>query len=147
MSEEFKEYGEELVKKVVEEFEEIIDFTVDKVVERREFLRGIALGLFYGIVGNLFVQHWYPVFEGIVLRTFDEIFWANLIIFVVALSLIAIATAKLYSTMKQYKTSLDELADQRKKLTDMKLKRDMKKLAEKQLKALNEAYPTKDESK
>ena len=37
---------------------------LDAIQQRADFLKGVAIGLFFGIVGNMFVQHWYPVFEG-----------------------------------------------------------------------------------
>ena len=54
--------------------------------------RGIALGLVYGIIGNLFVQHWYPLFERVILCNFDIVFWSNLPVCAFALFLILCVT-------------------------------------------------------
>lgn len=50
-----------------------------------DFTKGIALGLFYGIVGNIFVQFLYPTVEGIILRQFEWPFLGNAIIAIFSL--------------------------------------------------------------
>lgn len=62
------------------EFEEIrknYELWLGEHLSNIGLFRGIALGLVYGIIGNLFVQHWYPLFERVVLGNFDILFWSN----------------------------------------------------------------------
>jgi divalent metal cation (Fe/Co/Zn/Cd) transporter len=65
---------------------------------RIDLVRGVALGLLYGIIGNLFVQHWYPIFEGLVLKKYDSIFWADVILAILILAVIIYTT---YSYSRQ----------------------------------------------
>lgn len=60
---------------------------------RIDFTRGIALGLIYGIIGNLFVQFFYAVVESLVLKKYDG-FVENAIISVVALLVILYVTIR-----------------------------------------------------
>jgi hypothetical protein len=66
--------------KVLERLKETMSVLVEGHRRRIDLVRGIALGLLYGIIGNLFVQHWYPVFEGLVLGKYDLTFSANVIV-------------------------------------------------------------------
>jgi hypothetical protein len=50
--------------------------------QEKFLLRGVALGLFYGIIGNMLVSHYYEVFRGIVIWQFDTLFWTNLVVFI-----------------------------------------------------------------
>src|SRR4030042_6250204 len=53
-----------------------------------DFTKGIAYGLFYGIIGNIFVQFLYPTVEGIILWNFASPFLWDAIIAMVSLGLI-----------------------------------------------------------
>ncbi len=102
------------------------------------FIRGIALGLFYGIIGNLFVQFWYSVFESLILRQFNEIFWVNLILSVSLGIVIIIQTWQLWRMFKDAEHKLQiakeagdaarftlkemELSERKKKLEDVETK-------------------------
>lgn len=46
--------------------------------QKVDFVRGIALGLFYGIVGNLLVSYFHGLFQGLVAWQFDVLFWGGL---------------------------------------------------------------------
>lgn len=65
---------------------------------RIDLVRGVALGLLYGIIGNLFVQHWYPIFEGLALGKYEAVFWADVIVAPIVLAVIIYTT---YSYSRQ----------------------------------------------
>jgi uncharacterized membrane protein len=74
--------------------------------ERRlDVATGIAYGLIYGIIGNLFVQFFYPVVEKLLLQTFDVVFEVDLIVSTLALIVIVITSIKL---RRQLRTLSDE---------------------------------------
>ena len=82
-------------KEFLEDFEEFEKEYLERAethLRKIDFTKGIALGLLYGIIGNLFVQFFYPVVEGIILQKFDVLFWSNLVISLIALSIIILAT-------------------------------------------------------
>ena len=84
-----KEDKEEL--EALEEFEKGYLKRAEEQRRRIDFTKGIALGLFYGIIGNLFVQFFYPVVESLVTEQYS--FVANVIISISALVAIVLATA------------------------------------------------------
>lgn len=89
-------------KEFLEAFEEFEKEYLERAETHRkkiDFTTGIALGLLYGIIGNLFVQFFYPVVEGIILQKFDVLFWSNLVISVIALSVIILATLSFRSQL------------------------------------------------
>jgi phosphotransferase system glucose/maltose/N-acetylglucosamine-specific IIC component len=65
-----------------------------EITRRMDFTKGLALGLIYGIIGNLFVQFFYPVVEAIVSGKFDMLFVTNSIVSAVSLSMLLIITWK-----------------------------------------------------
>ena len=67
---------------------------LQQIIIRQEFIRGVAIGLFYGIVGNIIVQHYHKAFERFMLGELNTLLWANLIVFVLAFATIVIATMK-----------------------------------------------------
>ena len=82
-------------EKEIEAYEEFEKEYLERVeLQRRkiDFTKGIALGLLYGIIGNLFVQFFYPVFEGVILEKYDVLFWSNLVISAIALGIILLVT-------------------------------------------------------
>ena len=60
------------------------------------------MGLLYGIIGNLFVQFFYPVVESLVLRQYDG-FIENVMISAVAFVIILCVTIKLRGQLTEYK--------------------------------------------
>jgi tetrahydromethanopterin S-methyltransferase subunit G len=91
--EDYKKFLEELEKKyfgLAEEHRRRIDLT-----------RGVALGLTYGIIGNLFVQHWYPVFEGLVLGKYETLFGANVVVCGFSLGIILYVTIRFRRQLKE----------------------------------------------
>jgi nitrate/nitrite transporter NarK len=69
---------------------------------RIDLSKGVALGLLYGIIGNLFVQFFFPVVESLVIGEYDMLFLSNVIISVVALAVILYATIKFRSQLTEY---------------------------------------------
>lgn len=72
--------------------------------QRTYLIQGVALGLFYGIVGNILVSHYYGVFEGLAKAEYGNVFLASLIILIVGLVLIIFLSAKWHSQMEEFKT-------------------------------------------
>ena len=84
-NEESKKEMEKMLQESIEYTEELGKHYLELTRESRrriDFVGGVALGLLCGILGNLVIQHWYPVFEGLVLVNSDKVFWSNLIVFV-----------------------------------------------------------------
>jgi H+/Cl- antiporter ClcA len=71
----------------------------DKAMQRKAYLKGLALGLFYGIIGNMLVSHYYAVFNGFVIAQLDTLFYANLLAFVIILIAILYVTLKWVRSM------------------------------------------------
>jgi len=86
---------EEFHKEVEEESKRHIDFT-----------KGLALGLIYGIIGNLFVQFFYQVVEGIVLEKYDPMLVVSSIIAALSLTGIIFTTIKLKADLEFHKAKL-----------------------------------------
>ena len=84
----------------------------DYMRQEKQFIQGITLGLFYGIVGNMLVSHYYGMFERLETREFDNLFWSNLLILSITTILILIVTRIYYKRYKFFK-------DQETKLTKM----------------------------
>ena len=111
---ELKEALAELEKiqlEVMNGFEKVLSSLSQKAQEGQNFVRGIAIGLFYGIIGNILVSHYFKVFEDLILGEFGALFWTNLIVFVVALSLILIMSLRWYSQIGKWKTLRRELSE------------------------------------
>ena len=68
---------------------------------RIDLITGVALGLLYGIIGNLFVQFFFPVVESLILQKYDG-FVENVIISIVSLGIILFATVKFRSQLSEY---------------------------------------------
>jgi len=78
----------EAIKRSIKELEPAIE-----TMRQQKFLiKGVALGLFYGIVGNMLVSHYYEVFKGLVIRQFDKLFWTNLVTLAIAIVLIVVVS-------------------------------------------------------
>jgi len=108
---------DELIKKT----EKIASSASATLEARITFLRGVALGLFYGIIGNIFVSHYYQVFEGLALGKFDIVFRSNVMLFSVSLVLIIIVSIVFYYRMKKYEKGKRELSEVLTELEEMQL--------------------------
>jgi len=86
---------EEFRKEIEEESNRHIDFT-----------KGLALGLVYGIIGNLFVQFFYQVIEGIVLARYDSLLVVSSIIAAFSLTGIIFTTIKFAADLEFHKAKL-----------------------------------------
>jgi hypothetical protein len=96
---------DEFRKEVEEESNRHIDFT-----------KGLALGLIYGIIGNLFVQFFYQVVEGIVLEKYDSLLVVSSIITALSLTGIIFTTIKLKADLEFHKAKLRLVKEAWKKL-------------------------------
>lgn len=67
---------------------------LEQVIVSQEFIRGVTIGLFYGIVGNIIVLHYYKAFERLLIGEFDTLLWANIIVFVVAFASILVLSIR-----------------------------------------------------
>jgi hypothetical protein len=67
---------------------------VAKAHQKKAFWKGLALGLFYGIIGNMLVSHYYGVFNGLVIGQYDTLFWTNVFVFIIILIAILIVSLK-----------------------------------------------------
>ena len=93
-------------KEFLEDFEEFEKEYLERAETHRrkiDFTKGIVSinnqNFTFGIIGNLFVQFFYPVVEGIILQKFDVLFWSNLVISAIALSIIILATLSFRSQL------------------------------------------------
>lgn len=84
--------GEEVAK--LEETIMLLKPKLEQILLSQEFIKGVAIGLFYGIIGNIIVLHYYKAFERLILGEFDTLLLANLIVFVVAFVTIFIGIKK-----------------------------------------------------
>lgn len=82
----------------------------NSIEQHQYFVQGIALGLFYGIIGNIVISHYYGVFEGLELSKFDTLFWSNLLVFVVGLAFILAISGIWYSKLKRLKSSQNKVS-------------------------------------
>lgn len=69
---------------------------------RIDLIRGVALGLLYGIIGNLFVQFFFPVVESLIIGEYDTLFFSNVVISIIALLIVIYTTVKFRSQLTQY---------------------------------------------
>jgi hypothetical protein len=73
------------------------------------------LGLFYGIIGNMLVSHYYGVFTGLVAWNFDKGFFANLASFIIILCAVLIVSWKVYQSMTNIDSFLGFVEETKKK--------------------------------
>lgn len=72
---------------------------VEQIVLSQEFIRGVTIGLFYGIVGNIIVLHYHRAFERLMTGQFDVLLWANVIVFIVAFASIVVLSIRWHSKL------------------------------------------------
>jgi hypothetical protein len=120
----------EFIKETIKGFRETKAMSarwLHEAERRHDLTAGIAYGLIYGIIGNLFVQFFYPVIEKMVLQTFDIVFIADLIVSIAALIGITFTTIKLrkqftvHSNEIRFRESFDNWIDGRIKEFEIKL--------------------------
>lgn len=75
------------------------------------FIKGLAYGLIYGVIGNVFVQSLNPIVEGIVLLKYDVLFYFNLALMVIAIIILSITTFYFYKQIKIIHKKLKSLID------------------------------------
>jgi len=78
------------MRKILKEMEPYIEATRSQM----SMMKGVVLGLFYGIIGNAIVTYSYHLLWGTVTSGFDTMFWTSLVIFVAMSSIIAIVSWK-----------------------------------------------------
>jgi len=76
-------------------------------LQRIDFTKALLYGIFYGIMGNLSVQYSFPIYEGLALSRFDNMFWASVLIFAVSVMVIIITAYKLNRELKEEKRQFD----------------------------------------
>lgn len=94
-----------------DEFLQSYERRVEDQKRQIDLVKGVSLGLLYGIIGNFAVQHWFPVFEGLMLKNYDIWFYGNAIIFLVALCIIIYTSLWFRNELKWQKTKLDIASD------------------------------------
>jgi hypothetical protein len=93
------------MRKILKEMEPYIEATRSQM----SMMKGVVLGLFYGIVGNLVVTHYYQILRGVVMSEFDTMFWTNLAILVPMSSIIAIVSWKWHISMAKTERAMELL--------------------------------------
>lgn len=83
---------------------ETMNVFIREIERRKEFLSGIFIGLFYGIVGNIAVSHYYKVLEGLVIGKMDNLFWVNLTVLIVTSMVIIVLSFELYTKLRALKS-------------------------------------------
>jgi len=135
MSENEKE--REATMQLVEGLESLFQSWSEKaeITRRRiDLARGVALGLLYGIIGNLFVQFFYPVTEALALGEYPKSFWKNVIVSVASLVIILYVTIKFRSQLKEDERKM-KLATDSMKRERYEIKRWKKELHKRQKRA------------
>lgn len=79
------------------------------------FWKGVFLGLFYGIIGNMLVSHYYGFFTGFVMGKFDSLFWWNLIFFFIILCIALFVSYKVWQSMSKIEGFLKAVDEIKKK--------------------------------
>jgi hypothetical protein len=78
---------------------------------RIDFKSGVALGLIYGIIGNLVVQHYYGVFEGLETGVINNLFWANVVVTGIGVLAIIFITLYFFKKIRREKHKADLAKD------------------------------------
>jgi hypothetical protein len=105
--------------------------------QRKHLIEGVALGLFFGIIGNIAVSHYYGLFERLVNGRFDNLLWLNLFSLVVVLVVVLVASWQWYKRLKiieeDQKSTFEITNDIRKLLSKAKeLREDAQLIKEKE---------------
>jgi hypothetical protein len=108
------------VEKRTQRLEDLVDKMGENLEQQQYFTRGIALGLLYGIIGNIVVSHYYGVFEGLGANRFDSLFWSNLVVLLVSLVLIVALTVLWISRLKRLGLSQNKVALMKEVIEEMR---------------------------
>ena len=114
--------------KIYEESEERCSKSEEIHVRRIDFTKALLYGIFYGIMGNLLVQYSYPVYEGLALSRFDNMFWVSVLIFAVSVIVIIAVTIKLDHELTNEERKFDVAWTER--IASKWTKEDLKKVIE-----------------
>jgi len=102
----------------MEGYESLFQWWSEKaeITRRRiDLVRGVALGLLYGILGNFFVQFFYSVSEALALGEYPKSFWNNVIVSVASLAIILHVTKKFSSQLKEEERKMKLATDSMKR--------------------------------
>lgn len=105
MTEQEKQTNREFYKKILSDFEELKQRNIrmlDTSNNKIYFTKGLVFGLIYGIIGNLFVQFFYPVIQSLVLQTLDLMFLVNVIVSVITVAFIIFVTYRFKRQLEPY---------------------------------------------
>ena len=129
----------DLISKLFDDLDSIAELAIapfdQQIKEHKrqiDFTKGIAFGLIYGIIGNLFVQFFYPVVEGIVVSRYDNLLLSNLIISIVSFVIIIFTTLQFRKQLRTHEKVIErtqEAIDTYDK-SDAELREHIRKLAE-----------------
>jgi hypothetical protein len=89
----------ELVRNLKKEETHLIEFLHERIF----WIKGIAFGLFYGIIGNIFVSYFIEVLGSIVMWQIDKLFWTNLIALAITLAVILFASWRWFISLAKLK--------------------------------------------
>ena len=93
------------MRKILKEMEPYIEATRSQM----SMMKGVVLGLFYGVVGNVAVTHYYQILRGAVMSEFDTLFWTNLVILVAMSPIIVIVSWKWHISMARMERAVELL--------------------------------------
>jgi hypothetical protein len=93
---------------------------------RIDLMRGIILGLLYGVIGNIFVQHWYGLFEGLSSWNLNLLFWQNLAVACFALVGILLVSYDFYKQIKKAEATEKSTKDHAERIRIAIQKREMR---------------------
>ncbi len=91
---------------------------LEQVILSQEFIRGVTIGLFYGIVGNIIVLHYHRAFERLMTGQFDTLLWANVIVFIVAFTSIIVLSMRWHSKLGELEKRRHYIFDAAEMLVD-----------------------------
>jgi hypothetical protein len=92
------------IRQLLKDYEGMIQFWSENAETSRrriDLAKGVAFGLLYGIIGNLFVQFFYPVSEAIALGEYPKSFWTNVIVSGFSLFIIVYTTMEFRKELKE----------------------------------------------
>jgi len=93
---------------------------------RIDLLRGVILGLLFGVIGNIFVQHWYGFFEALSSWNISLLSWQNLAIVCFALAGILFVSYDFYKQIKKAEATEKSAKDHSERIRIAIQKREMR---------------------
>jgi hypothetical protein len=102
----------------------------ERNIRHIDLSKGLILGLFYGIIGNTFVQFFYPIIQQIILWKFESSILANIIISAISLAFILYMTARFRNHLRQLEDRTDKVINEikEKKIVKEDMKEELKEL-------------------